>query len=169
VYFSADYNEVRDANNSLPVGGVYKGNQMLNYYITGTFDYLTTYYWRIDERDGPNIFTGEVLQFTTRPAVFDPNLLVWYKFDETSGNIAEDSSGHEYDGEVQGPEDGWDVNDAFDGASRIFDNDTGITVPGDITNHIYDQITVAVWVKTDVPVGDDMTVLDIGPPRHDSL
>ncbi|HUT29869.1 MAG TPA: hypothetical protein VMX13_08765 [Sedimentisphaerales bacterium] len=169
MYFSADYNEVRDANNSLPVGGVYKGNQMLNYYITGTFDYLTTYYWRIDERDGPNIFTGEVLQFTTRPAVFDPNLLVWYKFDETSGNIAEDSSGHEYDGEVQGPEDGWDVNDAFDGASRIFDNDTGITVPGDITNHIYDQITVAVWVKTDVPVGDDMTVLDIGPPRHDSL
>ena len=32
----------------------------------------------------------------------DPNLVGWWKFDETAGNIAADSSGHKRDGTLKG-------------------------------------------------------------------
>jgi hypothetical protein len=54
VYFSTNFNDANNANNSLMVGGVYKGNQALdaNNYNPCSRPGLEageTYYWRIDE------------------------------------------------------------------------------------------------------------------------
>jgi hypothetical protein len=51
VYFGTNFNDVHDANNSWPIGGVYKGpNTNPSYPLPlGSLDKGTTYYWRIDE------------------------------------------------------------------------------------------------------------------------
>jgi hypothetical protein len=74
VYFGADFNDVSDADNSWPVGGqdpedpnVYKGNQALanTSYELGVLEPTRTYYWRIDEVNGLDIWRGETWRFTT--------------------------------------------------------------------------------------------------------
>jgi hypothetical protein len=47
-------------------GPVFKGNQDANSFNPGTLANSTTYYWRIDEVNGPNTVTGDVWSFTTR-------------------------------------------------------------------------------------------------------
>ncbi len=42
------------------------------------------------------------LVMTSVVGAADPDLLVWYKFDETSGTIAHDSSGNGHDGPLNG-------------------------------------------------------------------
>ncbi len=56
---------------------------------TNGLEYYTIYYWRIDERNPYNVTIGEEWSFTTRP---EPNLVGWWKFNESSGIIAYDSS-----------------------------------------------------------------------------
>ncbi|GAI86687.1 unnamed protein product, partial [marine sediment metagenome] len=77
VYFGTDYNDVNDANNLLPVGSsVYKGQQVYdnNSYDPCGLELVTTYYWRIDEVNEPNIWHGEVWKFTvTEYIVVDYN------------------------------------------------------------------------------------------------
>jgi hypothetical protein len=72
VYFGTSFNDVNSANNSLPVGGVYKGNQALdaNSYDPGELEPGKTYYWRIDEvtynkRKAPR--KGKVWSFFLHP------------------------------------------------------------------------------------------------------
>ncbi|HEX41345.1 MAG TPA: LamG domain-containing protein, partial [Phycisphaerales bacterium] len=64
----------------------------------------TTYYWRIDSTDGINIVTGDVWSYTTIPfiPVTDPNLKVWFTFDEDTGLTALDWSGHGNHGTLHG-------------------------------------------------------------------
>jgi len=65
VYFGADAAAVADANHSSPE---YMGRQDPNYYpVIGTLDLdlETTYYWRIDEVNDPNLWKGKVWSFTT--------------------------------------------------------------------------------------------------------
>ena len=67
VYFGTSFADVNDANNSLPVGSsVYKGQQVYdsNSYDPCGLEFGTTYYWRIDEVNEPNIWRGEVWKFT---------------------------------------------------------------------------------------------------------
>ncbi len=71
VYFGTDYDEIFDANDTLPVGSsVFKGNQDPNTYVIDIDDLSanTTYYWRIDEVeiDGITSHKGDVWVFTTR-------------------------------------------------------------------------------------------------------
>ena len=64
VYLGTDFNDVNDANTSSM--GIYKGNQGPNSYDPpGILDLETTYYWRIDEVNGPNTWNGKVWRFTT--------------------------------------------------------------------------------------------------------
>ena len=68
VYFGDSFNEVNDANNSLPVGSsVYKGNQPLEdcSYSPGPLQESKTYCWRIDEIIGATVYKGDVWSFKT--------------------------------------------------------------------------------------------------------
>jgi len=55
-------------------GPVFKGNQDTNSFNPGTLANSTTYYWRIDEVNGPNTVTGDVWSFTTQSGkAFSPS------------------------------------------------------------------------------------------------
>jgi subtilisin family serine protease len=95
VYFGTDFDDVNDADTTSPE---YKGNYDVNTFDPCGLGLDTTYYWRIDEVNGPSIYKGDVWSFTTWVA---PNLVSWWKFDEGSGNIAHDSVG-DNDGTVYG-------------------------------------------------------------------
>ena len=45
--------------------GTFRGNQTATTFDTGTIDYNTTYYWRIDEKNANGTTTGDVWSFTT--------------------------------------------------------------------------------------------------------
>jgi hypothetical protein len=64
VYFGTDFDNVNDANTTVPLG-VYKGRQDANSYDPNGLEFATTYYWRIDEVNEPNVWTGDVWGFTT--------------------------------------------------------------------------------------------------------
>ncbi len=67
VYFGANCNDVNNANTSSPE---YKGNFDVNTFGPGGLDFSTTYYWRIDEVNEPNVWKGAIWSFTTaRPAI----------------------------------------------------------------------------------------------------
>jgi hypothetical protein len=134
-------------------------------YYPGPLEFLTTYYWRIDEvNDGPpahpdSPWKGKVWNFKTKGSAIDPNLLVWYKLDESNGYIAHDYSGRGYDGAVDGNENYWDPCDGRYAGCRIFDIDgdhsTVIEVPTAVLTNIDKGITVSVWLKDAATEGND--------------
>jgi hypothetical protein len=77
VYFGTNFEDVNDANNSLPVGtSPYKGNQIETTFDPGIMALYTTYYWRIDEVTRYGTITGPVWSFTTTSLpgqAFNPN------------------------------------------------------------------------------------------------
>ena len=63
VYFGTDFDDVNDANTS---SAVYKGRQdPCEYDPCGLLDLETTYFWRIDEVNGPCTWPGKIWRFTT--------------------------------------------------------------------------------------------------------
>jgi hypothetical protein len=107
VYLGTDETKVTDATRANHPGLlVFDPNEEPNSYEPGTLALGTTYYWRIDEVNSPNIWKGDVWSFTTEPniPITDPHLIGWWKFDEGVGTKALDWSGHERDGTlVNGP------------------------------------------------------------------
>jgi hypothetical protein len=66
VYFGTNFNDVNDANRASHPGLLrYSQDQEPNYYDPGTLELYTTYYWRIDEVNGPDIRKGAVWDFMT--------------------------------------------------------------------------------------------------------
>ncbi|MBN2019684.1 MAG: S8 family serine peptidase [Sedimentisphaerales bacterium] len=147
VYFGKDYNEVEGGDIYNP--NVYMGNQDSNAWDTNEYDangleYETAYYWRIDENYGRGIIKGDVWRFTTFTADSDINLVGWWRFDEGTGNIANDSSGNNFHGAIIGatwiddPNRGWCLG--FDG------NDDYVDCGNGPSNN--DDITVSAWMRT---------------------
>lgn len=67
VYFGTNLNDVNNANALSPE---YKGNFGVNSFDPCGLDPTTTYYWRIDEVNGPDLWKGNVWSFeTVRPAI----------------------------------------------------------------------------------------------------
>jgi hypothetical protein len=62
VYFGTNYNDVNDANMFSPE---YQGNFDVNHWDPCGLDICTTYYWRIDEVNEPNIWKGNVWSYET--------------------------------------------------------------------------------------------------------
>ena len=60
VYFGTNFNDVNDG-----LGGTFKGNQEANSYDPGALELDVTYYWRIDEVNGLDIWKGYVWSFQT--------------------------------------------------------------------------------------------------------
>ena len=73
VFFGTNFDDVNDANSSLPVGGVRKDpcdvqgpdSHGRYSYDPGTLELEKTYYWRIDEVNDPCTWRGDVWSFTT--------------------------------------------------------------------------------------------------------
>jgi len=70
VYFSADFNDVNDADRTNTLGALYSQIQGTNTYDPpGHLDFDMTYYWRIDEIDTASIiYKGDVWSFTVEPS-----------------------------------------------------------------------------------------------------
>jgi len=84
-------------------------------------------------------------------------IMVHYKLDETSGNIAVDSSGKGNDG-IIGAEPNW-VEGWFDGALQFSTNDANcITLPADTMGLRSDTGTVAFWVNMTEVAGGINTI-----------
>ncbi len=62
VYFGTDAQQVADADTTTT--GIYKGRQSDTTYDPGALEYGETYYWRIDELNGPDVWTGNLWSFT---------------------------------------------------------------------------------------------------------
>ncbi|UCC21779.1 MAG: hypothetical protein JSW23_08170, partial [Planctomycetota bacterium] len=89
VYFGTSFFEVDDANTN---SSEYKGSQLVdvNTYDPGQLALDTTYYWRIDEVNGPNTWRGDVWSFTTLD-----RLIVDY-FDSYADTTALTNVWHDY-------------------------------------------------------------------------
>jgi len=122
-----------DAGHDAILSVVYMGTSLTNldiktlvpytrYTPTGQTDGMT-YYWRIDSSpDGVSIVTGDVWSYTTIPAIpiVDPNLMLWYTFDEGSGDTVVDWSGHGNHGVLTG---GVWITEGMDGGAVALDGD----------------------------------------------
>jgi len=77
----------------------------------------------------------------------DPDLMIWWKLDETSGNIAADSSGNQTHGALRnGPT--W-VLGALDGALQLDGRNDYVAVSGvyyGLTHNV--GVTAALWIRT---------------------
>jgi len=141
VYLGTDFNDVNDANT---FSDQYRGRQNSTIYDLNGLEYATTYYWRIDEVNGPDVWKGDVWQFTT---CGPPNsyLVGWWKLDEGSGTAVLDWSGHGYDGQFRGDPQ-W-VN-GHDGYALKFDG-VDDSVVSSFAQATWPAYTVALWVKAD--------------------
>ncbi|MHC4188180.1 MAG: LamG domain-containing protein, partial [Planctomycetota bacterium] len=96
----------------------------------------------------------------------DPDLLLWWKFDETSGTTASDSSGNGRDGTLNG-DPKWvpgQINGALDFGG---DGDHVInTAAGSAMNGL-SALTVALWVKSDVTGTDSGFIIFEAPGGTD--
>jgi hypothetical protein len=91
----------------------------------------------------------------------DVNLMVWYKFDSTTGKKAVDATGHHYDGDVNSNETdttkfwttgGYDGNGCFNltSQSAIDQNTMGIDAClASVSGYTKHAITFSFWIKTD--------------------
>ena len=99
VYLGTDANAVTGANRS---SAEFKDTISDVNFAPGSLNSSTTYYWRVDEIGPRCAAKGYVWNFKTGSEVIDPNLVGWWKFDEGSGTAANDSSGHNNNGTVNG-------------------------------------------------------------------
>jgi hypothetical protein len=107
----------------------------------------TTYYWRIDEVNGPNTVKGDVWSFTTW---LEPNLIAWWKFDEGQGLTAYDSAGNNDGTLTNGPM--WTAS-GIDG-SLIFDGvDDYVDISLVEMNN--DELSICAWIRTTSTIVQD--------------
>jgi WD40 repeat protein/serine/threonine protein kinase len=76
------------------------------------------------------------------------NPLAWWKFDETSGSVAEDSSGKAYYATVVEGRPTWDPNGKFGGCVN-FDATYGFAIPKEVFISVDSALTISVWVNGD--------------------
>jgi hypothetical protein len=74
------------------------GNQSGAMYDPGVMDTNSTYYWRVDEKNSIGTTMGDIWHFTTGSERY---LIGWWKFDESFGAVANDSSGSSNNGELK--------------------------------------------------------------------
>ncbi|MGD2094391.1 MAG: hypothetical protein PVH77_05220 [Phycisphaerales bacterium] len=115
-------------------------------YEPEALNYDTTYYWRVDEFDGTNTYTGDLWSFSVLPdiAITEPNLVGWWKFDEGSGTRAVDWSGHDRHGTIYGGPiwiEGYDDSALeFDGVNNYVDLPIDSLIPS------LNSCTITTWV-----------------------
>ena len=138
VYFGDNFDEVNNAAVGMP--------QTIAIYNPGPLEKDKTYYWRVDEFDGSATHKGEVWSLTTIPEIpiNDPDLVGWWSFDEGSGSVAVDWSGHDNHGDLIG-EPQWVAGQ--DGGALEFDGSNWVDCGSSDDLQIVDALTVACWVN----------------------
>jgi len=161
VYLSADLDAVTNGTTEAD-----KGMLGTTSYAAEGLDRETTYYWRVDAFDDKGAWhTGDVWSFTTIPeiAITDPHLTGWWRFDEGSGTIALDWSGHDLHATLEGDPQ-WVPG--YDGDALEFDglgDYVNISYPTDPT--VY-TITAWVQVAQTSPVSIVVRTSPSGPTTH---
>jgi hypothetical protein len=115
--------------------------------VPGELESDATYYWRVDETapDG-SVTVGTTWSFTTG------KLVGWWKFDESAGAKAADSSGNGHTGDVQLFWSGEPTDSAWDGAGLDggcinLDGNIQVAIPPAALGTINNAATVCVWVN----------------------
>jgi len=105
-----------------------------------------TYYWAIDEVNDANTWPGPVWSFTTWPyiPIDDPNLLGWWKFEDSGVSKTLDSSGHNRHGTLYGGP--AYATGVFDEAINLDGTDDWVSV-GSVGISGAAPRTIAGWVK----------------------
>jgi len=157
VYFGGDFQAVQDGTADTD-----KGTVETNAFVPGTLESGTTYYWKVDEFDGTDTYTGEVWSFTTIPVipVTDPNLVGWWKFDEGVGTILVDWSGHNHHGVlIGGPQ--WVLG--YDGGALKLDGvDDYVSLSiGSLIPTLH-EATLSIWVNWSGQGGAWQRIIDFG-------
>ncbi|HPS56430.1 MAG TPA: LamG domain-containing protein, partial [Sedimentisphaerales bacterium] len=75
----------------------------------------------------------------------DPNLVGWYKFNESSGTVAADSSGYGHNATVNATS-GWDTS-GYNGGCLNFTGTLKVSVPSTVFTDVNEQVTISVWVN----------------------
>ena len=88
-----------------------------------------------------------ITTFAIRGTGMEQNLIAWWKFDETGGLTASDSSGGGLEGLLTGPPPQWVANGQIEGALNFTGElDQSVTIPNAAALNPSDAITVAGWV-----------------------
>jgi hypothetical protein len=161
LYLGTDYEAVRDATPGSDVHEASLSADANSYSLAAALDFTTDYYWRVDAV-GAQTWKGLVWKFQTRDRIVDPNLWLWYKFDETSGGEVRDSSGRDYDSYDSSASGQWDPNGGQWGGALWCDDDMGLSVTSEVLSNITNGITISVWLKDSYRSGYDNWVFDGG-------
>ena len=156
VYFGTSFDEVNNAAGASP--------QAPASYNPGPLADNTTYYWRVDEFDGPSTHTGNVWSFRTRPAITitDPDLIGWWKFDEGSGTPL-DWSGHENHATLgRNPE--W--TEGIMGGALNLSGDDYVAIDGVVDDITSTDITISAWIKTTQTDEGELFATNDGASAH---
>jgi hypothetical protein len=107
-----------------------------------TLETNTKYYWRVDEvqADG-SVAVGDVWSFTTG------RLLGWWKFDETAGNTAADSSGNDNIGTLVGNTRWQPTGGHINGALEFDAKDDYVQIANKSNFDVKGAVTLAAWIK----------------------
>jgi hypothetical protein len=152
IYFGTNQLDVATG-----VGDTDKGTQTETSYDPGALADGTTYYWRVDEFDGATTHTGNVWSFTTTSP---PNLVGWWKLDETSGTIAADSSSEGNHGTVFGnPQ--W-ITGQINGALALDGVDDYVDLPIGSVIASLSSCTITTWVNFSNTGGAWQRIWDFG-------
>jgi len=162
IYLGTDETAVTDANLTVTLGVLEKQGHDSNSYGPLALEYETTYYWRVDEVNGLNIWKGNVWSFTTEPniPITDPNLLCWLTFDEGEGSMALDQSGHSNHGTIVGDA-SWGSG-MLQGALEFDGTDDYVVLPIGEEISSMNDCTIATWVDFSNEGGAWQRIFDFG-------
>ena len=144
IYMGTGFEAVKDANTS---SDEYKGNYSSASYAP-TLELDTTYYWRVDEINDSDIWTGDVWSFKTLDEPMDPNLVGYWKLENRFGYKAYDASGNENHGKLCGYSE-WSNCNLYDSLYLSSESVSGVEIEKEYPFDITHEITIATWIWKD--------------------
>lgn len=129
-------------------------------YNTGTLNFGSNLYWRIDAKNGLGTTTGDVWSFTTLTAAL-PELIGYWPFNEPSGNVVYDSTENGNNGTLKNIDQLLRPEGVFGGAiSFANSNTTGhIEIPHtEKLSFDYDPFSISLWIRLD-SIGEESTYI----------
>jgi len=144
LYIGTNYNAVESADVSS--GEFEKSTTRPMFYIEN-YQMDTWYYWRVDEIYAESMVKGDVWSFK----IFGRDPVVWYKFDESSGTVANDSSDNGFHATVNRPDRWQETAGRWGGclANTVPLGYLDVQIPTAAFNSVNDEITISFWIWTD--------------------
>ena len=142
-YLGMNYSAVESADTSSTEFQKSTTRPML--YIT-SYQTDTWYYWRVDEITATGTTKGDVWSFKT----FGRDPVVWYKFDESSGTVANDSSDNGFNATIN-RSDRWQQTAGRWGGclANVPSGYLDVLIPPAAFSSVNNEITISFWIWTD--------------------